>query len=99
MLPKEEVNKLSCYVLSMTGRIRAGEPSGKSHRVMIRDSEPASGYVYLLSESEHFPLTRLCPTRAPVYFRHKPVSELMGKQICSVFPFELKNKFLKVQMK
>ncbi len=31
-LPKEEINKLSCYVLSMNVRIRAGEPSGKSHR-------------------------------------------------------------------
>lgn len=38
ILPKKEVNKLSCYVLPMMVNIRAGEPSGKSHRVMIRDS-------------------------------------------------------------
>lgn len=76
MLPMEEVNKLSSYVLSMWVRVRAGEPSGKSHTVMIRDLEP-SRYGYLLSQREHFPLTRLCPTRASVYFRQKLVSELI----------------------
>lgn len=85
MLPKQEVNKLSCYMLSMVVRIRAGEPSGKSHRVMIRDSEPASGYLYLQSESEHFPLTRLHLTRAWVYFSLNPVRTQYENQRFSRF--------------
>lgn len=63
--------------------IRAGEPTGKSHRVMIRDSV-SSGYGYLLFESEHFPLTKQCRTRADVYFRQKTSQEahLMSRRQC-----------------
>lgn len=92
-LTKEEENKLSCYLLSMTVRIRARNPVG-NHKVMIRDSELASGYVYLLSESQNSPIpppTRLCPTSACIYFSHEPVSELTMNT--GSFQFQQKNIF------
>lgn len=79
MLPKEEVNKLSSYMLSMTVRIRAGEPSGKSHAVMIKDTEPASLCVSAVW-GWALPLNQPVPDERSCLFQQQPVRELDQKR-------------------
>lgn len=91
MLSKEEVNKLSCYVLSMNVRIRAGEPSGKSHRVMIRFG--ACQWVWVSAVWEWaLPLNQSVPYKSSCLFLTKNSQWTLGQR--SVLIFEETNEFL-----